>query len=209
MNDQDFRISAIPAPSAVKIFFAAGFVLFPVIPAILTAIAFASAKPGDPIQGMFSAMLIVIGGISGITGISILMTTGFVLLIRGISPSPGVTMELTGSPAPIKTSSSQAPYGAPEIPAGRLDLRGAWSPCLVYLASFTAASFYWKSALQTPQSSMIALVAAVLDGFAVLLFFYFWLAGLLRLNRAGAPIPAHYFFWPAAALTMFFMPLLF
>ncbi len=195
----------VPAPgraSAIRLALYAGLFLFPVAPALLLTAAFATSDGGFA-DGFFALAMSVLAAAVALIGLLILLAASFLLLIyRGQDLDEA---EVFGSPAPAAVRRN-----ASGVEARSLDLRFFWGVAFLYLLLFCLAQLARPFIDLEPamEWGLIELVGGIVNVVALLLFFYFWTAGFVRLNRAGLRIHHRFFLWPSLAVFCFFLPVI-
>ncbi len=187
--------------SGVKIFLLGGFFFLLVVPALLLGGASFVSDPGELMRGLFPLSFVVLAGASAAAGLTAVLVSGFILIVRSV-PDPSHGSDILGSAAPQEFRRTVATRG--------LDLRRFWLPCLGLVIVFTSVRFLAAAKVIAPEIMLrtaFALEAAEVAAFV--LFIFFWLAGVARLNRAGSALPVSAFTWPALALCAFSLPFIF
>ena len=193
---------------------------------VFYVLSFSSPTP-PPVDGevllekqtdIFPQLMYIMAVISALMGSATVAVIGFIMLLTGFkdSPSDQNPDELAGETAPSNFRQKLIDEAAEPGGRAKLDLRGIWSPCLVYIFSYAFCMLLLKLGIftgldQATSKLMEAGVALARLGNlgAFLLFLYFWLAGLMRVNQAGLPIDEGVYIWPGVAIIGFFFPIIF
>lgn len=192
-----------------KILLRIGLGLFPGLSGLLLITALlAHHRQGWGEPGPVTELLYLLVATAALPGLASLMIVGFTLLVTGgeAGREPG---ELLGEARPAGFRRKNDPVGVKKA-----DLRQLWSPFLIYLACSTTARVIWffRTKYYGVPILLPEWVFSLLDGLqlgAIVFFLYFWLAGLVRINRSGLRIPDLFKFWLFLALILFIIPLIF
>ena len=194
MEFQENIHNDVPARSIglKKLMIWAGLALCPLSTGILVLVAGASEGPGNT---FFVGILYLLARISALLGIATILVAYFLALVTGWGETRAEESreELVGRPAGLPQS-EHANFLSGLSPS-RLDLRGRWSPFLMYILCFAAADivFYVKPMLWKVEWQEAAEIARVGNFIAIFMFSYFWFAGIARLHRVGHEITrGHY-----------------
>lgn len=203
-REVDLDAELRPTPdraSAVKLALYAGLVLLVAVPALVLPVAYLHGDGGFE-SGIFSVALVVLAVVSGVVGLLITGVAGFLLLVYGDRHTGETEVFGSAIPGPDRT-----PENAVSMEV--LDLRYGWSPALAFLIVFALAQIARTLIiLDDPDALLVVLetVGGIINVMALLLFFFFWSAGFVRLNQANVRIGGGFLVWPLIALAAFFGP---